>query len=238
MLLASTSGCSLWSDTRNFIEDMLEPSAVTCRPVGNKPIAYVVRQGDTLSEIAQCFKTDWHRIASYNKIKQPDKLKAGQKLTIPAKTWNVASKPQKPKSQKPKQPAYASSGGSSSGKITWLWPTQGKVIRKFSPKSSGKQGILISGKMNQKIVASAGGTVVYSGEGLIGYGRLVIVQHANEFLTAYAHNDRLLVAEGEQIRAGQTIAYMGKTGADRPQLHFEMRRKGTPVNPLKYLPKR
>ena len=90
--------------------------------------------------------------------------------------------------------------------------------------------------MGQKVVSAASGKVVYSGEGLVGYGRLIIVQHQGSFLTAYAHNDRLLVKEGQSVKRGQTIAHMGKTAAKTPRLHFEMRYKGKPVDPLKYLP--
>ena len=90
--------------------------------------------------------------------------------------------------------------------------------------------------MGQKIVSAAPGKVVYSGEGLVGYGKLIIVQHKRDFLTAYAHNDRLLVKEGQSVKRGQTIAHMGKTAAKSPRLHFEIRFKGNAVDPLKYLP--
>jgi lipoprotein NlpD len=118
----------------------------------------------------------------------------------------------------------------------WLWPAEGKVISTFSD-ASGK-GIDIAGKAGDPVVASAAGKVVYAGSGLRGYGKLVIIKHDDAFLTAYAHNRQLLVNEGQSVARGQKIAELGNTDADRPKLHFEIRRQGKPVDPLKYLPNR
>lgn len=203
-----------------------------CYPIRDKEITYTVRKGDTLSEIAECFRTRWYYITKRNGIKDPNRIKIGQKLIIPARSGKATSSGKKSKSASAssRPPTRAKSG------INWIWPAQGKIIRKFSSKGSGKQGISISGKMGQKIVSAAPGKVVYSGEGLVGYGKLIIVQHKKDFLTAYAHNDRLLVKEGQSVKRGQTIAHMGKTAAKTPRLHFEIRYKGNAVNPLKYLP--
>ena len=210
--------------------------AKACYPVKNKEIIYTVRKGDTLGEIAECFKTRWYYIAKRNKLKDPNEIKIGQKLIIPARSSKAAigasgGRTRKKSASKPARPPTRAKSG-----IAWAWPAKGKIIRKFSPKGSGKQGISISGKMGQKIVSAASGKVVYSGEGLVGYGRLIIVQHQKDFLTAYAHNDRLLVKEGQSVKKGQAIARMGKTAAKTPRLHFEMRYKGQPVDPLQYLP--
>ena len=210
--------------------------AKSCYPVRDRDIVYVVRKGDTLGEIAECFKTRWYYISSRNKLKNPNVIRPGQKLIIPARSTKAATGTSSGKAKKKsasklvRPPTRAKSG------IAWIWPAEGKVIRKFSPKGSGKQGISIAGKMGQKIKTAASGKVVYSGEGLVGYGRLIIVQHQKDFLTAYAHNDRLLVKEGQSVKKGQIIAHMGKTAAKSPRLHFEMRYKGKPVNPLRYLP--
>ncbi|MDE0153032.1 MAG: peptidoglycan DD-metalloendopeptidase family protein [Gammaproteobacteria bacterium] len=207
--------------------------AKACYPVRDREITYTVRKGDTLGEIAECFKTRWYYIAKRNKIRDPNRIKIGQKLIIPARSGKVAAssgKKSKSTATSSRPPTRAKSG------INWTWPAQGKIIRKFSSKGSGKQGISISGKMGQKIVSAAPGKVVYSGEGLVGYGKLIIVQHKKEFLTAYAHNNRLLVKEGQSVKRGQTIAHMGKTAAKSPRLHFEIRYKGNAVDPLKYLP--
>ena len=122
-----------------------------------------------------------------------------------------------------------------SGPIKWLWPTQGKIVNSDTPIS--KNGIDIAGVRGQPINAAAPGQVVYSGSGLLGYGRLIIIKHNENYLSAYAHNDELLVKEGHQVTTGQNIALMGQTVNGRTLLHFEIRKNGQPVNPLSYLPK-
>lgn len=125
-----------------------------------------------------------------------------------------------------------------SGAPIWRWPTLGDVVSGFVAGDPTRQGINIAGSAGQVVHAAASGVVVYSGAGLIGYGELVIVKHNDEFLSAYGHNRKRLVAEGEQVRAGQPIAEMGRSGAARDMLHFEIRRKGKPVDPLAHLPRR
>ena len=117
----------------------------------------------------------------------------------------------------------------------WVWPARGTVLAAFG--SGGGNGIEIGGKTGQPVVASAPGTVVYSGSGLIGYGKLIIVKHNKSFLSAYAHNEKILVNEGDRVDLGQQIAQMGSSGSDRVKLHFEIRRDGKPVDPKRYLPK-
>jgi lipoprotein NlpD len=124
------------------------------------------------------------------------------------------------------------------GGLRWRWPTQGEVIDRFSAGDITRQGIDIAGSSGQAVVAAADGEVVYSGSGLRGYGELVIVKHSPQFLSAYGHNRTRLVNEGERVQAGQPIAELGRTGADRDKLHFEIRRDGRPVDPLQYLPRR
>jgi lipoprotein NlpD len=124
------------------------------------------------------------------------------------------------------------------GEVAWRWPVEGKVVRGFSAASQGKQGIEIAGAHGQPVRAASGGRVVYSGNGLRGYGNLLIVKHNGRYLTAYGYNSRLLVKEGDTVTAGQEIALMG-SGTDRDAgLHFELRRDGRAVDPLTYLPKR
>lgn len=117
----------------------------------------------------------------------------------------------------------------------WLWPAEGTLVGRFGGNS---KGIQIAGQRNAPVVAAAPGRVVYSGAGLRGYGRLVIIKHADEYLTAYAHNESILVKEGEQVTAGQRIALMGDSGTDQVKLHFEIRRHGKPLDPLTFLPER
>ena len=122
-------------------------------------------------------------------------------------------------------------------KIAWNWPVRGKVIQSFSAKQPGLKGIDIAGRKGMPVRAAASGRVVYVGEGLASYGRLIIIKHNEKFLSAYAHNQKLLVKEGENVEAGSVIAEMGATGTDQVKLHFEVRKQGRPVNPLIYLPK-
>lgn len=122
--------------------------------------------------------------------------------------------------------------------LQWQWPTDGTVIARFVPGDQTQQGINIAGRAGTPVKAAADGVVVYSGAGLVGYGELIIVKHSEEWLSAYAHNRARLVKEGQKVKAGETIAEMGRTGAVRDMLHFEIRRNGKPVDPEKHLPKR
>jgi lipoprotein NlpD len=119
----------------------------------------------------------------------------------------------------------------------WKWPTEGNLIARYVQGDSTQQGINIAGKSGQAVNAAADGTVVYSGAGLVGYGELIIIKHSSEWLSAYAHNRKRLVAEGAKVKAGDQIAEMGRTGVIRDMLHFEIRRNGKPVDPLLFLPK-
>ncbi len=132
----------------------------------------------------------------------------------------------------------ASSTSDSAPISTWRWPTDGKIIENFSATEGGNKGIDISGSKGQAIVATASGRVVYAGNALRGYGNLIIIKHNDDYLSAYAHNDTMLVREQEEIKAGQKIATMGSTGTSSTRLHFEIRYKGKSVNPLRYLPQR
>ena len=120
-------------------------------------------------------------------------------------------------------------------KVDWSWPARGKIVTGFS-EAANLKGIDIAGASGQPVAASAGGKVVYAGTGLRGYGKLIIVKHNGTYLSAYAHNKEILVKEGQQVAKGQKIAEMGNTDADQVKLHFEIRRHGKPVDPLRYLP--
>jgi lipoprotein NlpD len=126
-------------------------------------------------------------------------------------------------------------GGIPASVKVWKWPAQGEVIQSFSAM---EKGLSIAGKEAQPIYAAATGSVVYRGSGLIGLGELVIIKHDKSFLSAYAHNKKILVKEGDRVVLGQPIAEMGKTGTDRVKLYFEIRKDGKPVNPLLYLPRK
>ncbi len=148
----------------------------------------------------------------------------------------VATRP--PQSTPPTAPAQMPSGPVVRSAKGWAWPATGPVISRFSSNGSLNKGIDLAGELGQPVLAASDGTVVYAGSGLRGYGELLIIKHSDTYVSAYGHNRRLLVQEGQQVRVGQRIAEMGSTGTDRVKLHFEIRRQGKPVDPLQYLPAR
>ncbi|WP_261831450.1 murein hydrolase activator NlpD [Leminorella grimontii] len=134
--------------------------------------------------------------------------------------------------------ATGTTASSSVSGVRWRWPTEGKVVDNFSTSEGGNKGVDISGSRGQPIVAAADGRIVYAGNALRGYGNLIIIKHNDDYLSAYAHNDSMLVAEQQEVKAGQKIATMGSTGTTSVRLHFEIRYKGKSVNPLQHLPQR
>jgi lipoprotein NlpD len=148
------------------------------------------------------------------------------------------SRPMTPPVTATPAPPVTSPTPTSAAAPRWQWPTSGQVVGRFVPGDPTRQGISIVGSAGQPVNSASDGVVVYSGSGLIGYGELVIVKHNDEFLSAYGHNRKRLVAEGEQVRAGQQIAEMGRSGAARDMLHFEIRLNGKPVDPAAHLPPR
>ncbi|MBL8413196.1 MAG: peptidoglycan DD-metalloendopeptidase family protein [Propionivibrio sp.] len=139
----------------------------------------------------------------------------------------------KPEAKPEARPTEAAVSGD---EIGWIWPANGKTVATFN--EGGSKGVDIAGKMGDPVIAAGDGKVVYSGTGLRGYGKLVIIKHNSTFLSAYAHNQSILVKEGQSVSKGQKIAEMGNTDADQVKLHFEVRRQGKPVDPLKFLPPR
>ncbi|WP_210421264.1 murein hydrolase activator NlpD [Pantoea sp. SO10] len=135
-------------------------------------------------------------------------------------------------------PTVSSTTNSTTPVGSWRWPTDGKIIDNFSAAEGGNKGVDIAGSRGQPVVATASGRVVYAGNALRGYGNLIIIKHNDDYLSAYAHNDSMLVREQQEVKAGQKIATMGSTGTSSVRLHFEIRYKGKSVNPLRYLPQR
>jgi len=151
----------------------------------------------------------------------------------------AASKPVETSPKAEASAPAASASAAASGEAPegdWMWPAAGKLVGTFSEASS--KGVDIAGQLGDPVVAAGDGKVVYAGAGLRGYGNLVIIKHDATYLSAYAHNQKILVKEGQSVRKGQQIAQLGESDADRPKLHFEIRRQGRPVDPVKYLPKR
>lgn len=175
----------------------------------------------------------------------PKTTKAPSPPLDPSSSRPVTQPAQLPKSEQPQQqstvakaPAAKKTAAAPSGvgPVKWSWPTRGQVLSSNSP--TAEKGIKIGGRAGQEIHAAAPGQVVYSGSGLIGYGKLIIIKHNDTYLSAYAHNSELLVKEGDSVNGGQQIATMGAASDGRAALHFEIRRNGQPINPLEHLPKR
>ena len=202
---------------------------------GERPAVHVVRRRETLSAIAWAYGLDYRSIARWNRIAPPYVIYPGQRLVLraPAKSASSRTPASQPRAGA-KRPASPAAAPLPAGE--WTWPAKGRLIRGFT--SGDRTGIDIAGERGQPVVAARAGRVVYTGTGLVGYGRLVILKHSGRLLTAYAHNDRVLVKEGQTVRAGQRIAEMGSTGTERVKLHFEVRRDGKPLNPIRFLPRR
>jgi len=200
----------------------------------SRPDSITVKKGDSLYLLSKRYKVSTKQLASINGLKSPYTIQPGQTLKLTAKKTYRA--PTATSRKTTSTTATTASLPGDNKKVSWQWPVQGKLITTFKSNKTGRKGIDIAGNEGKDIRAAASGKVVYSGNGLISYGNLVIIKHNRTYLSAYAHNRKLLVKEGDTIRAGQKIAELGKTGADSPRLHFEIRKNGKPVNPLKYLP--
>ena len=158
-----------------------------------------------------------------------------EKLVL-AKPETMQAKPVPAEEKAPPAETKESARGDDEERIEWIWPAAGKVVAGFNEASSSNKGLDIGGRNGQPVLAAAPGKVVYSGNGLRGYGKLVILKHNKTYLSAYAHNRQILVKEGQNVAKGQKIAEMGDSDADQVKLHFEIRRLGKPVDPMKYLP--
>lgn len=184
--------------------------------------------------LAPAKKGDQGAVASKNINKKPRTA-----TPAPVKPVATSSAPKKAKNEVRTKTTVKPSKAGKSAAIAgpWMWPADGQLLKRYSESDAAK-GLDIGGARGQPVRASANGRVVYQGSGLRGYGQLIIIKHNDEYLSAYAHNDRIYVKEGDVVKRGQKIADMGSTGTDRVKLHFEIRRQGAPIDPLKFLPKR
>ena len=237
------------------------PARTPEAPVAAAPAVHVVQSNETLYRIAMRYGLDWRELARRNGITPPYLIFPGQRLALTAaapavppprasqstprqtpamssaRTQPTQSSPGSPPpnptvaiSRAPPEPAASS--------MVWQWPADGPVVRPFASSAVSRRGIGIAGQRGDPVRAAGAGEVVYAGSGLVGYGRLIIIQHDARWISAYGHNDELLVTEGEKVRAGQRIARLGDSGTDRTILHFEIRVDGAPVDPSRYLPRR
>lgn len=224
---------------------------------------HVVKPGETLYSIAWRYGRDYRELGNANGISPPYQIRAGQVLRLDLRgtvtsSRQTASTSAPPKAKAPSrvsvpaprnEPAPRVQKAPDRGTalpnqnqtvagIVWRWPHVGTLLAGFSTSGKVNKGIDIAGNAGDPVRASAAGNVVYAGNGLLGYGNLIIVNHNEHYLSAYAHNRKILVREGEEVKAGQTIAELGSSGADRNKLHFEIRKNGNPVDPIPYLPPR
>jgi len=219
------------------------------QPPSRKISTHVVGKGETLFSIAWGYGLDYRGLARANNIDSSYTIHPGQVLKLTdnaeASTAYKAPSANKNTTSKPSSTAAPSAGiirpavkSMGEGEVRWQWPVAGKIIQKYSAVENANKGIDIAGNLGEPVVAASQGKVVYAGSGLLGYGLLIIIKHNDRYLSAYAHNRELLVKEGDSVKAGEKIAEMGSSGADRVKLHFEIRRDGKPVDPEAYLPKR
>jgi lipoprotein NlpD len=208
---------------------------------------HVVRPGDTLYTIAWRHGLDYRDVARWNGLANPDLIFVGQRISLRPRGAVAAASPRSPASamgsgsaERPRAEASrVSTPRASSPPLdpppAWHWPTRGTIVSTFGSPDGLRNGIGIAGRLGQPILAAAAGRVVYAGSGLIGYGQLVIVKHNDTYLSAYGHNGALRVAQGQSVAAGEQIAEMGYGPRQQPRLHFEIRRNGSPVDPLLHL---
>nr|WP_249342314.1 peptidoglycan DD-metalloendopeptidase family protein [Pseudomonas sp. PCH44] len=259
------TGCSSTSSSSSGARVVDRNAAAPKRPAVTSG-QYVVKPGDTLFSIAFRYGWDYKELAARNGIAAPYTIRPGQAIRFSSGSSGSSTVVSSPSSSSRttviRRPAGtpispAGNGGKSTPTTpatpapvvttvpaaeravgNWTWPANGVLIGKFASNGSLNKGIDIAGDLGQPVFAASDGTVVYAGSGLRGYGELIIIKHSDTYVSAYGHNRRLLVREGQQVKAGQSIAEMGSTGTDRVKLHFEIRRQGKPVDPLQFLPRR
>lgn len=235
------------------------PETKLSAPEPTRATTYAVRPGDTLIRIALDHGLGWRDLARWNGLDNPNLIEVGQVLRIvppvagesvgvrPVIAARIESKPLDAKpveSVKPTAAAsapgaasQASASASAESDLVWGWPANGPFLSGFDAQR-GANGLSIGGKAGDPVFAAADGRVMYAGSGLRGYGNVVIIKHNDTYLSAYAHNQSLVVKDDQVVKKGQLIAEMGSSDTDQVKLHFEIRRKGKPTDPARLLPSR
>lgn len=213
-----------------------------------KPGYYTIKPGDTITQVGRNTGQNWRDIVRWNNLESPNQIEVGQVLRVAPPEGNGSAAVSSPVTSgssavtttKPPPVVAAPVAPPPTmvpeDDIAWIWPSNGALVAGFDEAKN--KGLKIAGKLGDPVVAAADGRVVYAGSGLRGYGNLIILKHNETYLSAYAHNQTLLVKEDQAVKKGQRIADMGNSDADKVMLHFEVRRQGKPVDPAKYLPPR
>ena len=240
LLVAMTAGCGTATVVKPSGGSSSRAAAAPRTSVPKPGQTAVVRRGDTLYALARIHNITPGDLAAWNGLSNPNAIYPGQTLRLyPGGTG--ASRPATGSSgsaARPSAPPPVATPAPANSGIGWRWPADGALGGRFVAGETTKQGIDIAGSSGQAVRAAGPGVVVYSGAGLVGYGELIIIKHNEQWLSAYGHNRKRLVNEGQNVKAGDQIAEMGRTGTSRDMLHFEIRYNGKPVDPLQYLPQR
>lgn len=230
------------------VKETSSSGARTASSTGKPGTTIRVQRGDTMYRIAVNNGISPMDLALWNNIAAPYTIYPGQTLRLypgggTSRPSTASTRPATPASStsRPTQaptPVAPPAGVPANSGFAWRWPADGQLVGRFVQGDASKQGIDIAGTAGQPVRAAADGVVVYSGSGLVGYGELIIIKHSETWLSAYGHNRKRLVNEGQAVKAGQQVAEMGRSGTSRDMLHFEIRYNGRPVDPLVYLPKK
>ena len=245
-LLLALAGCASQHSAAPVVDRPARANAPVAAPVVKSaaPVPrvvpdgyYEVKRGDTLYSIALENGADYRDVAQWNSLDDPTRIRVGQLLRVkPEDSRASVSRTSRPApidarpldAPAPKEtPKIASAG-------EFIWPAKGKILAGFAEPRS--KGIDIDGRPGDPVLAAAAGRVTYTGSGIPGLGKLVVIKHDNGFITVYAHNRDILVKEQQSVARGQKIAELGASDADRPKLHFQIRKGAAAVDPLRYLP--
>jgi len=200
---------------------------------------YKVKKGNTLFDIAQCYNVSVSDIMKINQLKSNDKIYEGDKIFIPFSENNINNSCKKPNKIIAKKSSKKNNTVVGNKSSTYVWPVKGEIISNFGLLAKGlrNDGINISASIGEPVFAIESGKIVYAGNEIQAFGNLILVKHYNNKTSAYAHLDKINVVKGEKVNKGQVIALVGNSGkVSTPQLHFEIRDKNGPLNPLKFLP--
>ena len=254
-MLVVLAGCASRTQKAAPVVDRKQParaSAPAAKPAAAAAAegTYIVKKGDTLYSIALEHGADYRDVAAWNRLSDPTKISVGQVLRVapPEESRVQVSKAKLPErgearplelpppQSAPKAPPAATKAPPqpNDSAAEFIWPARGKVIAGFAEPR--RKGIDIDAKLGDPVIAAAAGRVTYTGSGIPGMGKLVVIKHDNGFITVYAHNRDILVKEQQTVRRGQKIAEVGNTDADRPKLHFQIRKGSAAVDPMRYLP--